>query len=303
MASHESVFEAAQRARWMRPDAYRWIRPEPRFLAPGTDPSNVFPAFQRKFSPDQPRVPAGNSDGGQWTDGGGRLEQIQYQPDKRPIDLLEERNLGGHAIERHVGRSDAGLLNAVNGATGYYRRVGALAEGLVEGSFPSLEAANKLVNSTIARNPDKVDKVVNGLSGKEDLDAVFGSPTGSEAYAATERSQPYIRKTYGVRVVIVPDRRSEKGTGLRPHFPGMNKGQQIMAKYKIEVYVEGVEAYLSWPDEREYWLVRKFLGELDGLESQRRQDPSHIEWYDLTKEQLDKLMKFNKELRAKRKGR
>jgi hypothetical protein len=39
-----------------------------------------------------------------------------------------------------------------------------------------------------------------------------------------------------------------------------------MAKYKIEVYVEGLQVYLSWHDEREYWLVRKFLGELDGLE-------------------------------------
>src|ERR1041384_2070316 len=28
-------------------------------------------AQQRKYSPDQPRVPAGNSDGGQWTSGGG----------------------------------------------------------------------------------------------------------------------------------------------------------------------------------------------------------------------------------------
>jgi hypothetical protein len=28
-------------------------------------------AQQRKYSPDQPRVPAGNPDGGQWTDGGG----------------------------------------------------------------------------------------------------------------------------------------------------------------------------------------------------------------------------------------
>ena len=27
--------------------------------------------FQQKYSPDQPRVPAGNPDGGQWTDGGG----------------------------------------------------------------------------------------------------------------------------------------------------------------------------------------------------------------------------------------
>lgn len=76
-----------------------------------------------------------------------------------------------------------------------------------------------------------------------------------------------------------------------------------MAKYKIEVYVEGLQVYLSWPDERECWLVRKFLGELDGLESQRRQDSSYIEWYDLTKGQLDKLMEFDKDLREKRKGR
>ena len=27
--------------------------------------------LRRKYSPDQPRVPAGNPDGGQWTDGGG----------------------------------------------------------------------------------------------------------------------------------------------------------------------------------------------------------------------------------------
>jgi hypothetical protein len=79
--------------------------------------------------------------------------------------------------------------------------------------------------------------------------------------------------------------------------------RRIMAKYKIEVYVEGLQVYLSWPDEREYWLVRKFLGELDGLESQRRQNPSHTEWYDLTKEQYNKLMEFDKELRAKRRGR
>jgi HK97 family phage prohead protease len=36
--------------------------------------STLYEPFQiwyRKYSPDQPRVPAGNSDGGQWTDGGG----------------------------------------------------------------------------------------------------------------------------------------------------------------------------------------------------------------------------------------
>jgi hypothetical protein len=52
----------------------------------------------------------------------------------------------------------------------------------------SLEAANKLVNATIARNPEKIDRVVNGGSPKEQLDADFPAPTGREAYARTERS-------------------------------------------------------------------------------------------------------------------
>lgn len=54
----------------MRPDAHRWLRPDAaRFLAPGIDPASAFPALDRKFNPNQPRVPAGNPDGGQWTDG------------------------------------------------------------------------------------------------------------------------------------------------------------------------------------------------------------------------------------------
>jgi hypothetical protein len=72
MTNHAGAFEAAQGARWLRPDAYRWIRPDAAgFLKPGTDPREVYPALARKYSPDQPRVPAGNPDGGQWTDGGG----------------------------------------------------------------------------------------------------------------------------------------------------------------------------------------------------------------------------------------
>lgn len=47
----------------MRPDAAR-------FLAPGGAVADAFPALSRKYNPNQPRVPAGNPDGGQWTDGG-----------------------------------------------------------------------------------------------------------------------------------------------------------------------------------------------------------------------------------------
>jgi len=52
-----------QRKRWMRPDAERWQQPNRRLW-------NCPDAPDRKFDPNQPRVPAGHPDGGQWTDGG-----------------------------------------------------------------------------------------------------------------------------------------------------------------------------------------------------------------------------------------
>jgi hypothetical protein len=91
-----------------------------------------------------------------------------------------------------------------------------------QGSFSSLESANKLVNSTIARNPEQVDRVVNGGSPQEKLDADFPTPTGREAVARTERSQIFIRDTYWVRVVIVPDGAVAKGFRVETAFP-MNR--------------------------------------------------------------------------------
>jgi hypothetical protein len=67
----ENAWRRHQQARWLRPDAHRWVRPDAaRFLAPGSTVADAFPALSRKYNPNQPRVPAGNSDGGQWTDGG-----------------------------------------------------------------------------------------------------------------------------------------------------------------------------------------------------------------------------------------
>jgi hypothetical protein len=73
-----------QRDRFKRPDAHRYIRPDVyRFMPPsaprrlGKNAVDYFwpestmgystPRFERKYDPDQPRVPAGNTDGGQWT--------------------------------------------------------------------------------------------------------------------------------------------------------------------------------------------------------------------------------------------
>ncbi len=211
-----------------------------------------------KYSPDQPRVPAGNPDGGQWTDGGGGggggsstprsrtdpaagggrndprvLSDITpdnyYKPGTRlaqndrtsgyPVDLHEEEQRGGHAIADHVAKSDGYLLNTVHQQALSSLRRGDYAEGLKEGSFTSIEAANKLVNSTIAQNAGKVQAVASGAMGGAQLEAQFKSPTGHEAYAATERSRAYIRPTDGVRVIIVRDSSTAKGYRILTAYP------------------------------------------------------------------------------------
>lgn len=101
MSAREDAYLRAQQARWMRPDAHRWIRPDAaRFLRPGTDPARVYPALERKYSPSQPRVPAGNSDGGQWTEDGGGRDSGGATRAAKPMgdidagDLSETGNLG-----------------------------------------------------------------------------------------------------------------------------------------------------------------------------------------------------------------
>ncbi len=221
---------------------------------------------EAKYSPSQPRVPAGNARGGQWTDRGGgqgtvanpgqdtgqgtaasfaqpmgnvgigdvsgsselgdlfkitpddtRTEGIQVAAG-RPVDLLEEEGRDGHAVEEHVRKSDQWLLNDVRSQAASAIRKGDYFDDFRSGSFTSLEAANKLVNATIAANQGKVDRVVIDRAPRAELDYDFDSPTGREAYMRNERSQAVLRDTYSVRVVIVPDN-SEKGYRVLTAFP------------------------------------------------------------------------------------
>jgi hypothetical protein len=212
-------------------------------------------ALGQKYSQSQQRVPAGSPEGGQWTSGGGgtgaasgstRLadaatsvamptqtglsdaapdpivvgaQYAQNEPRGRSIDLREEQRLGGHAIEGHVGKSRDFLLATVRERALSAERKGDFFDGFRVGSFSSLEAANKLVNATIAENPAKIERVTSGQSPREELAARFDSITGYEAYARNERSQPYIRDTDGAIVVIVPDQRAAKGYRVDTAFP------------------------------------------------------------------------------------
>jgi hypothetical protein len=81
---HDS--QAAHRRRWMRPNAHLYIRQDAgRFMAPGAPrlvgaevvkyfesvagSERDLPTAERKYSPNQPRIPAGRFGGGRWTDG------------------------------------------------------------------------------------------------------------------------------------------------------------------------------------------------------------------------------------------
>lgn len=71
MTHTNSEYLEHQRKRWMRPDAHRFVRPAwRRFVRPGFERDHPFALYERKFDPTQPRVPAGDPAGGQWTNSG-----------------------------------------------------------------------------------------------------------------------------------------------------------------------------------------------------------------------------------------
>jgi hypothetical protein len=65
------IYFQRERKRFIRPDAHRYLRADwRRYLHSGQKDDSLFKYFEQvefKYSPDQPRVPRGRSNGGQWT--------------------------------------------------------------------------------------------------------------------------------------------------------------------------------------------------------------------------------------------
>jgi hypothetical protein len=162
---------------------------------------------EAKYSPSQPRVPGGNPRGGQWTDRSGGQSQgtglaqptgnvelgdvsgsselgdlFQIKPDETPVigeqvagerqggypvDLIEERELGGHAIEGHI-RSDQSLKSDLEARVAEAVRKGDSVSDMRQGSFvhsnprtSSLiqrlrEIRNKLAGSSMVNRRRKI---------------------------------------------------------------------------------------------------------------------------------------------------
>ena len=65
--------------------------------------------FQRKYSRNQPRVPAGNSDGGQWTSGGGGAQSTDISAAKKLAPLVKA--FGKWTARQFVSRYCRGSIN------------------------------------------------------------------------------------------------------------------------------------------------------------------------------------------------
>jgi hypothetical protein len=217
-------------------------------------------ALERRYSPDQPRVPAGSSGGGQWTGGGGGDSRVGFsgarddrarrrdaedrvrtamnanpnvasdadsaissvQHRSFEVDLAEEQggDHEGHGYSEHVGKTEDYLRNRVRNSLQGNRYLGQA--DTRAGSFTSLEAANKLVNSTLSQNRSIVEAVIKGQIGKARIQSIFRSETGIEAYTDKpwDPSAPItIRDTFGVAVIILRNIKSPRGFSIVTAFP------------------------------------------------------------------------------------
>ena len=252
---------AHERKRWLRPDWRRfmppgfewpdvreaeeaaWIKTREaeaealahlRWMLKDLKVELMLARLRRKYSPDQPRVPAGNRDGGQWTSGGGTgrndprvlsdatpgpvrpgARYAQATSRRYSVNLTEEeapRGIG-HTIRDHVGKTDEELLEVLRPRRFDFPFASFV--GKRDGSFSSLESANDFVNRTLEQNKDAVDLVASGKVDRDFVTSRFGYVTGREAFRPDPDADPYARNTLASKSGMIRARRMAIGF-LRP---------------------------------------------------------------------------------------
>lgn len=134
------------------------------------------------------------------------------------VDLRDEEGLdGAHTVSEHVAKTDEKLLARVRGDAWFGFTLDVVR--FRDGTFSSLDSANKLVNATLGRNADIVEDVAAGRRPDAFVTAEFGSVMGREAYRNSSRSSPYMRTATGVGVYIVHSARSPRGFRVITAYP------------------------------------------------------------------------------------
>jgi hypothetical protein len=85
----------------------------------------VLQRLRRKYSPDQPRVPAGNPDGGQWTSGGGSSARpaVQGRPTRLADNRRDNKMVRDIAVQLRLSKEQSQQLHrAISGqGLGYHQ--------------------------------------------------------------------------------------------------------------------------------------------------------------------------------------
>jgi Bacterial CdiA-CT RNAse A domain len=141
-----------------------------------------------------------------------------------PVDILREEALGGHTFDRHVGKPDQYLKARILQNRANIAGIFGFGEKRA-GSFTSLEAANKLVNSTMS-SPENVLKIQNFVGNTSVLRLPFQyvfknfkTPTGYEAYSPETGYQPIMRSTYGVTIRLQRSTSDPRGYYVHSAWP------------------------------------------------------------------------------------
>lgn len=196
--------------------------------------------LKANFDPNQPRVPRGHSDGGQWTDdpsfgGGGAYRDRRTHLAQGTVgspyaieSLLDhEGRHGGHTIAMHVDKSDAFLIRRLMTPmpSAFGRR-----RYLTEAStFRNIKEATGFINSTLSdpRNRAEIDAVIAGRLSRVGLEAEFSRVVGhgfvTDDPPGTLRNYPGRPRRvamYALRVVI-------------EHDPGLSLGFRVYTAYPI----------------------------------------------------------------------
>ena len=163
----------------------------------------------------------GRTDSANSSDGLPKIAAADESGQRIPLELGEEDARGGHGKRDHVEKTDSELIDVLN--VDYQRKQSGNLEitqfRREQGSFTSLEQANDLVNRVIEMNKDRVDRVATGKKQDATLQERFDFVTGKEAYRPNGNSEPYIRDTDSVRVVIRHDPRSWRGYRVHTAYP------------------------------------------------------------------------------------
>jgi hypothetical protein len=222
MSQSDDSYLRHQQQRWTRHDAHLWIRPDAaRWVKPGFDPADIYPTLARKpdaaqaafeaevedqrhavlreqlaslraelkrrleeakYSPSQPRVPAGNPRGGQWSnrnERGASFGNAQSEAGADGTDGAEDAGNAGGSQDAAPSEAESSQRSEGDSTRGYDDRLAA-------SDKPSLGRMAML--GIMAR---AAERLIQAYRSENFLNDLFGNRTGAVAVTTMDDKDIY----------------------------------------------------------------------------------------------------------------